>query len=132
MLIASCQIIVALGLLNVWLVRFNRATAYRGGQAVNMLQEFAVYGLPAWFCYFVGFLKVASAGALLAGLFLTQLALPAASLIAVLMVGAVVMHLKVCDPLKKVLPALSVLLLSFAIIAAHWSDKLQATVSWPS
>jgi len=41
----------------------------------------------------------------------------AAGLVAVLMLGAVVMHLKVGDPLKKALPAVLVLALSAAIVA---------------
>lgn len=40
------QLIIALGILNVWLLRFNKATVYRGGGAKNMKQEFAAYGLP--------------------------------------------------------------------------------------
>jgi hypothetical protein len=67
------QIIIALGLLNVWLLRFNKVTAYRGGSANTLLEEFAVYGLPAWFCYFIGILKVGSAVALLLGFIYPQL-----------------------------------------------------------
>ena len=115
-LVHICQIIVGCGLLNVWLLRFNRGTPYRGGAATNMREEFAAYGLPAWSCYLVGFLKVASAFALLVGLFQPALVLPAAVVVAALMVGAVAMHLKVRDPFKKALPALTVLLLSLVII----------------
>jgi hypothetical protein len=115
-----CQVIVGCGLLNVWLLRFNQSTAYRGGTATNMLQEFAAYGLPAWACYLVGFLKVTSAFALLAGLLYPAPVLPAATVIAALMAGAIAMHLKVGDPPKKSLPALSVLVLSGIIIAGHW------------
>jgi hypothetical protein len=43
------QIVIALGLLNVWLLRAKRPTAYRGGDAQNMKEEFEAYGLPAWF-----------------------------------------------------------------------------------
>jgi len=108
------------GLLNVWLVRVNKRTAYRGGTSANMLGEFAACGLPAWSCYLVGFLKVASALALLAGLFYPKLVLPAAVVVAVLMVGAVAMHFKVGDPFKKSVPALSVLTLCVIMIAGHW------------
>jgi hypothetical protein len=111
-----CQIIVGCGLLNVWLLRFNKATSYRGADATNMREEFAAYGLPAWSCYVVGFLKVASAFALLIGLLVPSLVLPAAALVAVLMLGAVGMHIKVKDPLKKAIPALTVLLLCLVII----------------
>ena len=93
---------------------------YRGGAAANMLEEFAAYGLPAWSCYLVGFLKVASAFALLAGLLYPAVVLPAAIIIAVLMAGAVAMHLKVGDPFMKSLPALSVLILSGIIAYGHW------------
>jgi len=119
-LVPVCQIIVGCGLLNVWLLRFNKSTAYRGGTAANMREEFAAYGLPAWSCYLVGVLKVGSALALLAGLVHPPLVLPAAVIIAVLMAGAVAMHVKVGDPFKKSVPALSVLALCAVIIAGHW------------
>jgi len=119
-IVQICQIIVGCGLLNVWLLRFNKPTAYRGGTAANMLEEFAAYGLPAWSCYLVGFLKVASAFALLAGLLYPSLVLPGAIVIAILMAGAVAMHLKVGDTFKKSVPALSVLILSALIIYGHW------------
>ncbi len=119
-LVPLSQIIVGLGLLNVWLLRFGKPTAFRGGGAANMKEEFATYGLPAWSCYVVGFLKVGSALALLAGFFIPVLVLPAAAIVAALMVGAVVMHWKVGDPLKKSVPAISLLLLCVLIIAGHW------------
>ena len=109
------QIIVALGLLNVWLLRFNQRTAYRGGNASSMREEFAAYGLPAWFAYLIGVLKIGSALALIVGIWLPVLVLPAAGLISVLMVGALSMHIKIHDPLKKSLPALGMLALSLAI-----------------
>ena len=119
-LVQICQIVVCCGLLNVWLLRFNKATAYRGGKASSMLEEFAAYGLPAWSCYLVGFLKVASAFALLAGLLYPVLILPAASIVAALMAGAIVMHLKVADPFKKSLPAISLLALSLLMMVGRW------------
>ena len=42
------QLILALGIVNVWLLRSGRATAYRGGNASNLKSEFAAYGLPDW------------------------------------------------------------------------------------
>ena len=119
-IVQICQIVVGCGLLNVWLLRFNKSTAYRGGSAANMLEEFAAYGLPSWSCYLVGFLKVTSAFALLAGLLYPALVLPAAAVVAVLMLGALVMHVKVGDPAKKSLPALSVLVLTLVVIGGHW------------
>jgi uncharacterized membrane protein YphA (DoxX/SURF4 family) len=109
------QVLVALGLLNVWLLRSGRGTAYRGGNAQSMREEFAVYGLPGWVMYGVGGLKVVAALSLLAGIWVHVVVLPAAAVVAVLMVGALAMHLKVRDPLAKSLPAFSVLVLCGAI-----------------
>jgi len=109
------QLITALGLLNVWLLRFNKKTSYRGGEARNILEEFAVYGLPAWFCYFIGFLKVTSALLLIAGIFYSSLTFPAALMITFLMLGAISMHIKVKDPIMKSAPAITMLVLSILI-----------------
>ena len=110
------QVIVGLGLLNVWLVRSRSATGYRGGSAHNLKEEFAVYGLPAWAYYVVGGLKVVSGVLLIIGIWVPGLVRIPAAVVAVLMVGALVMHAKAKDPAKKYLPALSVLVLSVAIL----------------
>jgi VIT1/CCC1 family predicted Fe2+/Mn2+ transporter len=113
---AVLQLVVGLGLLNVWLVRSGSATAYRGGEARSLREEFAVYGLPTFAFYVVGGLKVASALVLIAGVWETLPVRLAASVIAALMVGALVMHVKVGDPAKKAVPASVMLVLSAAII----------------
>ena len=80
-----------------------------------MPEEFAAYGLPVWFAYVIGSLKVGSALALIAGIWFPQLVLPAAALIVILMLGALGMHAKIGDPPKKFLPALAMLALCLAI-----------------
>lgn len=85
--------------------------------------EFATYGLPAWSCYLVGFVKVASAITLLFGLLHPAPVLPAAFIVALLMAGALAMHVKVGDPFKKSGPALSVLALCVIIIAGRWPGR---------
>jgi uncharacterized membrane protein YphA (DoxX/SURF4 family) len=111
------QIIVALGLLNVWLLRFNRPTPYRGGASRSMPEEFAAYGLPKWLLYVVGALKVSCALCLVAGIWVQALVLPAAGVITVLMLGAIAMHLKVRDPFIKSVPAGAVLALTAFVLA---------------
>jgi hypothetical protein len=108
-LLLASKVIIALGLLNVWLLRAHRPTAWRGLDAQNMREEFAAYGLPSWALIVVGFLKVGLALLLLASLRWTELGRPSAAAVAVLMAGAVAMHLKVGDPLKKSVPALVLL-----------------------
>ena len=42
------QVIVGLGLLNVWLVRARSATAYRGGDSEDLKAEFAPTASRPW------------------------------------------------------------------------------------
>lgn len=110
------QLITGLGLLNVWLVRARSSTAYRGGEAKSLKEEFAVYGLPDWTFYLVGGTKVVCGVLLIAGIWYPGLVRIPAAIVALLMVGALVMHAKVKDPLARFLPALSVLLMCAAIL----------------
>ena len=103
------QLVVGLGLLNVWMIRRGGPTSYRGGHAQTLRGEFEAYGLPIWMFYLVGGLKVVAGLALIVGIWVPTLVRPAALLVAVLMVGAIVMHLKVKDPMPRSLPALAVL-----------------------
>ena len=109
------QLIIALGILNVWLLRFNKTTAYRAGTANNMREEFAAYGLPLWFMWVVGGLKILFALSLLVSFWLPELIRPAAIGMAILMLGAIGMHIKVGDELKKAAPASIVLVLSLVV-----------------
>lgn len=113
-----CQLVVGLGILNVWLLRFNKSTPYRGREATNLKEEFEAYGLPAWSVYVVGIIKVPAAIALLIGIALPALVLPAAAVLAALMLGAVAMHFKVNDAAQKFVPASLVLLLCVVIMVA--------------
>ncbi len=110
------QLVVGLGLLNVWLVRSRSATAYRGGSATSLREEFAVYGLPSFAFPVVGVLKVSAAVVLIAGVWLELPVRLAAAVVAALMVGAIVMHVKVSDPIKRAVPATVMLVLSAAIV----------------
>jgi DoxX-like family len=117
MFLIALQLLVALGLLNVWLVRSGRSTPYRGGTSRSMREEFATYGLPAWAMLVVGSLKVGAACALIAAVWIPSLATPAAVLVGVLMLGALAMHARVKDPLMKSLPAATILVMCTGIIA---------------
>jgi uncharacterized membrane protein YphA (DoxX/SURF4 family) len=113
---AILQVIVGLGLLNVWLVRARTSTAFRGGSAQSLKEEFAAYGLPDWSFYAVGTLKIGSAILLIVGIWVPELIRPAALTVAVLMLGALAMHAKVKDPLTKSLPAFLLLLMAVALV----------------
>lgn len=114
-IIIALKLIVSLSILNVWLVRSKKSTAWRGGDANNIVEEFKAYGLPVWFMYVIGSAKVVLALMLLASIYYSQTEAIAAYGIAFLMLGAVSMHLKIGDPLKKSLPAFTFLVLSLVI-----------------
>ena len=114
-LVIALKIIVALSLLNVWLIQYNKPTKWRGGNAQNILEEFKAYGLPGWSCYLIGFLKVTLAIVLLASIWFPFLENPAALGLAILLLGSIIMHLKISDPLFKSFPAFLFLVMCVAI-----------------
>ena len=113
------NLLVSLTILNVWLLRFNNKTPYRGGDANNLKEEFNVYGLPTWFMYVVGTIKVILAILLIVGIWEREINLYVVSAMILLMLGALLMHIKVNDPIKKSLPAFSILLLLIFILFNH-------------
>jgi uncharacterized membrane protein YphA (DoxX/SURF4 family) len=112
----ALQIIVPLGIFNVWLIRPGKATSYRGGAAANLKEEFRAYGLPEIAFYIVGALKISAAVLLLIGLFLPGFVFPGALLMSGLMLGALIMHAKVSDPAIRYLPASVMLAMSVILL----------------
>ena len=88
---------------NVWLLRFSQATPYRGADAANLQSRvFGLWQQMRLYFYLIGGVKLLAALALLLGLKFKQTVRPAATTIAVLMLGAIAMHFKVADPWWKV------------------------------
>jgi len=117
-LIIALKAIVGLSILNVWLLRSGKETPWRGAEAGSLEEEFKAYGLPVWFMWTIGGLKIVFALGLITSIFFTEypaLETYSAFGIGVLMLGAVGMHIKVKDPLKKSFPAFTFLVLSLAI-----------------
>ena len=114
---SGLQVVLAFGLLNVWLLRAGASTRYRGGAAQSLRAEFTAYGLSPAFFLLIGVLKVGSAVMLLLGLWVPTLVLPAAGLVVALMLGALAMHVKVKDPAIRSLPAFLMLAMSASLCA---------------
>ena len=116
MAVYIAQLIIVLGIVNVWVLRKNNQTNYRGKEAQTLEEEFKVYGYPRWFFYLIGVLKITFALFIGAG-FWFEIILPIGAIgMAVLMLGAVISHLKVNDPVKKFMPATIMLALSLFIL----------------
>ena len=114
------KIIIALGLLNVWVLRFDKITPYRGGDAKNMIEEFKNYGLPSTFMYGVGLFKVLLALFLLVSVFMADAIDKYVSVglvfLSFVMVGSILMHLRIKDPLKKSMPAILMIIMSVIVL----------------
>ena len=117
------QTAAALWILNVWINRFNKDTGYRGGNATNMKEEFEEYGLSETTMYAVGAAKVSLAGLMLAGLAAPRVTRPASIGLAMFMLGAIGMHIKVGDSVKRYLPALSVFSLATVSAVLNGNDR---------
>lgn len=104
---------------NVWLLNMDQTSPYRGADATSLQAEFLAYGLSENIFYLIGGIKLMAALALFFGLRFKRTVVPAAQIIAVLMLGAITMHFKVADPLLKSLPAIGMLGMCLIIIRLH-------------
>lgn len=110
------KVAIFITIINVWFIRFNKPTPYRGGDAKSMKEEFEVYGISKPFMYLIGALKVILATTLLLSIWYPELSIPSALGMAVLMLGAIAMHFKANDPSIRSFPALSILIACILII----------------
>ena len=115
-LLIAIKAFIFISIINVWFIRFAKPTPWRGKDAGSMRAEFEAYGLSSTMMYVVGALKVLCATGLVTSIWYPELANPSAIGMAILMLGAIGMHMKVKDPLKKSFPAFSFLVLSLIIL----------------
>lgn len=112
---------VSLTVLSVWTFRINQASLFgmnfRGGNALNLLEEFHNYGLSKSTMTIVGIFKVTAAILLIVGLRFKKFVVPAATLMAVFMCAAIYFHLKISDPVLPTAPSTLMLLSCIAIIS---------------
>lgn len=103
------QALVAAAIFFVWVVRYN-----------NIIVEFQHYRLPDWLRDLVGILKLTFALLLLLGIERHRLALIGSVGIAGLMGCAFVVHLRVKNPVFKMLPSLTLLVLALIIAVINY------------
>jgi len=119
------SLFVSILVTNVWLFRFNKETPYRGGNAKNMIEEFAAYGLDLNTMYLVGSLKIIASLGLIIGLLKTKISVYSSLLMAILMAGAIYFHFKISDPAIKYFP--SALMLTCSVFIYFSSKKILKT-----
>jgi len=101
----ALQALVIASIFFVWTVRYQ-----------NIVEEFKHYGLPDWLRDLVGILKMTFALLLLIGIERQLFAVAGGIGIATLMACAFATHLRVRNPLPKMLPSLA--LFTFSLIIA--------------
>ena len=103
------QIVIFLGIINVWLIRCTKSTSYRGKDSLNLKDEFHLYGYSTLFFYFIGLLKFLFSLLIFIGIWIPGIVVWGALGMVVLMIGALFSHVKVLDSFKKSIPALIML-----------------------
>ena len=122
--IMTIQVIVGLGILNVWLVRRDKDTPFRAKNAKTMKEEFLAYGLPEWSVPVIGAMKIICALMILIGLVKPSFTAIGAASLGVFMLAAVLFHLKVRDSFLKTVPALLMLCLCCFLALSAQPDIL--------
>lgn len=102
-LLLALKFIVAGSIFFVWVVRYD-----------NIIKEFESYGLGSQLRDFVGILKLSSSAMLFSSD--SKVVMVGASIIVFLMMAALVTHIKIRNPLKKMAPSL--VLMSFGVFIA--------------
>jgi len=110
------KLTISLSVLNVWLLRANKPTPWRGADAGSLKDEFKAYGLSESAMKVVGSIKILLAVLILVSIFYQPLEKFGAIGMAVMMVGAIAMHIKINDALKRSLPAFIFLVLSLILL----------------
>ena len=86
----------------------------------HIVSEFKTYGLPDWMRDLVGTLKLTFALMLVIGIDKPQMAIVGASGLSVLMAAAVITHIRIKNPLFKMLPALTLFIFAIVLVYANY------------
>ena len=108
-LVAFLQIITASSVFFVWVVRYG-----------NIIEEFEQYKLPTWLRDLVGIFKISFGIMLLIGVFDERFKFIGAGGLSLLMIAALLTHLKVKNQIYKALPAVTLLSFSVIILLSYY------------
>ena len=105
----SAQIVIALSVCFVWIVRFD-----------NIVKEFKQYGISDLVRNLVGATKIALSTLLITGIWYGSLVLVPALLMAFLMVCAQIAHIRAKNPWNKFVPSFILLILSLFVAGVRY------------
>ena len=108
-LIEVLQVVTASSILFVWVVRYD-----------NIITEFQQYQLPVWLRDMVGILKLSFSIMLLAGIYDEKFKYLGSSGLILLMLAALLTHVKMKNSFYKALPSLTLLVFSTIILMSQF------------
>ena len=103
--------LVSASIFFVWVVRYD-----------NIVSELKQFGYPDWLRDLVGILKLTLSVLLLIGITDNRFAVAGGIGIALLMIAAFVTHIRVKNPLHKMMPSLTLMVLSILIAFLNYRN----------
>jgi len=129
-LVMLAESFVALSIWSVWSWRMRRKTNFRGKDAENLMKEFQAYGYPIWLFRLVGAIKCSFASILVFAIMYPypivtfadvnlSLAFFGSAGLLILMIVAILSHVKVLDPPERSSLASAIAFLSVLILLSE-------------
>ncbi|MNC08226.1 hypothetical protein D3C75_558070 [compost metagenome] len=107
------QVILGIGFLMFGFMKFG---------SKQMVEGFKHYGYPGWFRVFTGLVEVISAVLMIAGIWSERIAAWAGLLIVVTMLGAILTHIKIKDPVKQMIMPIILLILGLVVLLINYGS----------
>lgn len=117
------QLTIGISIVVIWVTRTTVASAYRVGNAQTLSEEFTEAGLTEGVYQVMRVLKPIFAFLLVIGIVYKPFFIPCMTFTTLAMAGAVYAHMKVGDNIKKMVPAVTLLLFCFIVFTcpSKWS-----------
>ena len=109
------QLFIGVSIMVIWIGRTTVSSAYRVGDAQILSQEFTEAGLTEGVYQVMRILKPIFAFLLVIGIVYDPFFIPCMTFTTLAMIGAVAAHVKVGDNIKKMLPAITLLVFCFIV-----------------
>ena len=109
------QLFIGVSIMVIWIARTTVASSYRVGAAQTLSEEFTEAGLTEGVYQVMRVFKPIFAFLLVIGIVYDPFFIPCMTFTTLAMLGAVVAHIKVKDEIKKMVPAITLLVFCFIV-----------------
>ena len=109
------QLVIGVSIMVIWILRTTVSSAYRVGDAQTLSEEFTEAGFTEGVYQVMRILKPIFAFLLVIGIVYEPFFIPCMSFTTLAMIGAVYAHVKVKDEMRKMVPAVTLLIFCFIV-----------------